>query len=71
MRYVLGNRIALQAFRPAFPSIATVLDDAEWRFVEKLTGDIDSGAWDERYGFLRKQSHFQGSLRLIVGERLP
>jgi len=43
----------------------------EQRFVEKLTGDLASGAWDERYGFLRKQLYFDGSLRLIVGERMP
>jgi hypothetical protein len=32
MRDVLGDRIILQAFRPAFPSIARVFDAAERRF---------------------------------------
>jgi hypothetical protein len=36
-----------------------------------LTKDIESGAWDKRYGALRTQPHFEGSLRLIVGECMP
>jgi SAM-dependent methyltransferase len=59
-----GARLANSAWSFVGPEL-------ERRFVEKLTRDIDSGAWDQRYGFLRQQPHFQGSLRLIVGERLP
>ncbi len=43
--------------------------DVERRFVEKLSRDIESGAWDAKYGRLRTQPHFDGSLRLIVGGR--
>lgn len=59
-----GARLANSAWSFVDPQV-------ERRFVEKLTEDIDSGAWDRRYGFLRTQPHFKGSLRLIVGERLP
>jgi SAM-dependent methyltransferase len=37
------------------------------RAVEQLRADLDSGAWDERYGFLRTQPQFLGAMRLIVG----
>jgi SAM-dependent methyltransferase len=39
------------------------------RFVFDLTRDLASGAWDARYGHLRTQATFDGSLRLIVGHR--
>jgi hypothetical protein len=46
-----------------------------WGFVEeaaiergitRLRADLDSGAWDRRYGTLRTQPEFTGSLRLIT-----
>jgi hypothetical protein len=39
------------------------------RFVADLSRDLESGAWDRQYGHLRMQPFFEGSLRLIVGER--
>ena len=41
-------------------------DGVEDRFVEHLRADLESGAWDERYGSLRNQEIFEGSLRLVV-----
>ncbi|MBO9101120.1 MULTISPECIES: class I SAM-dependent methyltransferase [unclassified Rhizobium] len=38
------------------------------RFVTDLTRDLQNGTWDARYGHLRAQPHFEGSLRLIVGQ---
>lgn len=38
------------------------------RAVDRLARDLDSGAWDDRYGHLRTQPEFVGSLRLIVAE---
>jgi hypothetical protein len=35
------------------------------RAVERLRADLASGAWDRRYGSLRDQPEFTGSLRLI------
>jgi SAM-dependent methyltransferase len=37
------------------------------RGIERLRADLASGAWDDKYGALRTQSEFTGSLRLIVG----
>ncbi|GAA4261764.1 class I SAM-dependent methyltransferase [Dactylosporangium darangshiense] len=46
----------------------TFVDDAdEARAVEHLRRDLDSGVWDERYGHLRTQPEFTGSLRLLIG----
>ena len=42
-------------------------DAVEQRFERELRADLASGAWDERYGHLRTQPAFDGSLRLIVG----
>jgi SAM-dependent methyltransferase len=41
--------------------------EVEPRFERELRRDLDSGAWDSRYGALRTQPEFDGSLRLIVG----
>ena len=38
----------------------------ETRFVETLTLDLRNGVWNERYGYLRDQPFFDGSLRLVV-----
>jgi len=37
--------------------------------VTRLRQDVESGAWDARYGGLRAQPTFEGSLRLIVAHR--
>jgi SAM-dependent methyltransferase len=34
--------------------------------VERLAADLAAGAWDARYGHLRSQPFFDGSLRLVV-----
>ncbi|TCB92067.1 class I SAM-dependent methyltransferase [Micromonospora zingiberis] len=38
------------------------------RAVERLRADLDSGVWEARYGHLRNQPYFDGSLRLLVGQ---
>jgi SAM-dependent methyltransferase len=40
--------------------------DAERRFVERLTEDLDSGAWDRSYGHLRTQPEFEGSMQILT-----
>lgn len=35
--------------------------------IEALAKDLESGAWDERWGALRTQSTYDGSLRLVTG----
>jgi SAM-dependent methyltransferase len=34
--------------------------------IERLRGDLASGAWEARYGHLRQQPSYDGSLRLVV-----
>jgi hypothetical protein len=36
------------------------------RFVEELRRDLESGAWDQRYGQWRKKPFFERALRLIT-----
>ncbi|HEY1707347.1 MAG TPA: methyltransferase domain-containing protein [Rhizomicrobium sp.] len=43
-----------------------VAPDAIAHFENDLKRDLDSGAWDARYGHLRTQPTFDGSLRLVV-----
>ncbi len=38
----------------------------EARFVKELGRDLESGKWDAKYGHLREQVRFDGSLKLIV-----
>lgn len=49
-----------------------------WAFAEphevvtglgRLTTDLRDGAWDQRFGDLRRQPEYVGSLRLIVSHR--
>ncbi|HEY2645073.1 MAG TPA: methyltransferase domain-containing protein [Galbitalea sp.] len=40
------------------------------RFTRQLSRDLDSGVWDEKYGYLRTQPTFDGALRLVIGRRL-
>jgi SAM-dependent methyltransferase len=35
-------------------------------YVEHLRRDLASGEWDRKYGYLRRQAEYHGSLRLIV-----
>jgi len=53
-------RLACLAWSFVGPSV-------EARFVKELGRDLGSGKWDARYGHLRKQAHFEGSLKLSIG----
>jgi SAM-dependent methyltransferase len=35
-------------------------------YVARLQLDLTDGSWDRKYGLLRQQPHFDGSLRLII-----
>ncbi len=41
------------------------------RGIARLRADLDSGAWDDRYGTWRTMSSFEGSLCLIVADPSP
>jgi len=43
-----------------------VTQEVQERFVRQLGDDLQSGAWEKRYGHWRKQPFFEGSMRLIV-----
>lgn len=43
--------------------------DRERETIAKLAADLQSGAWDRKWGHLRTQPFFAGSLRLVVGSR--
>ena len=62
-----------QARATDHPAIAAVVTAAFGRadeadLVTRLRADLDSGAWDRRYGTLRTQPEFTGSLRLITAQ---
>ena len=48
---------------------ALVAPETEQMIVRRLAHALESGAWDERYGHLREQASFPGSLRLVISER--
>lgn len=54
-----GARLANSAWSFVDPAM-------EQRFAETLGEDLANGVWDSRYGTLRTQPFFEGSLRLIV-----
>jgi SAM-dependent methyltransferase len=54
------------AVRQAQSAWGFVDAEAAERGVARLQADLDSGAWDRRYGMLRTQPEFTGSLRLIT-----
>jgi SAM-dependent methyltransferase len=56
-----GARLACSAWSFVDPSVSE-------RFVRHLNTDLESGLWDRKYGHLRQQPHFEGSLKLIVGK---
>ena len=53
--------------RLACSSWSFLAPDAVERFQAHLIRDLKSGAWDKKYGYLRKQPTFEGSLTLIIG----
>jgi hypothetical protein len=55
-----GARLANSAWSFVEPGV-------EERFVTRLQADLDNGTWDRRFGHLRRQPHFDGSLKLVVG----
>lgn len=56
-----GARLANSAWSFVDPAIGD-------RFVSTLSRDLEDGTWDARYGHLRTQPRFEGSLRLIIGQ---
>ena len=55
------------AVRRAQSGWSFVDEDAQAAFVQRLSDDLDFGVWDERFGHLRTQPEFVGSIRVLVG----
>ena len=55
------------AVRRAQSGWSFVAEDAQARFAARLSDDLDFGVWDERFGHLRTQPEFVGSIRILVG----
>lgn len=64
--YARPERLLESAVRRAQSAWGFVERGAEQRAVEALRGALGSGDWDRRFGALRTQPEFEGSLRLIV-----
>lgn len=64
--YARPERLLDPTVRRAQSAWGFITDEAARRAVEALRGDLDSGAWDHRFGQLRTQPELEGSLRLLV-----
>lgn len=53
--------------RRAMSAWSFVPDEVVQRFLDALSVDLASGAWDEKYGAFRTLPEFDGGLRLVVG----
>ena len=53
--------------RLACSSWSLVPKEAVTRFVDALSADLSSGAWDAKYGHWRSEPFFDGPLRLVIG----
>jgi SAM-dependent methyltransferase len=65
--YARPERFLDPAVRAAQSGWGFVDGAATDRAVERLRSDLASGAWDSRYGHLRTQPQFVGSLRVLAG----
>ena len=54
---------AVRAGQSAWPRLPAGIEE---RAVNELARDLESGAWDERYGDWRRVTDYDGGLRLIV-----
>ena len=55
--------------RRAMSAWSFVPDEVVERFVASLSTDLESGAWDERYGTFRELESFDVGMRLVIGRR--
>jgi SAM-dependent methyltransferase len=54
--------------RRATSGFARMDDDEEQAIVDRLAADLNSGVWDEKYGYLRALSELDVGLRLMIAE---
>ena len=63
--YARPERYLDPVVRAGMSSFAHLADDA----LARLAADLESGAWDQRYGHLREQPELDAGYRLVVAER--
>jgi SAM-dependent methyltransferase len=66
--YGRPERMLDPAVRQAQSGWGFIETDVAARSVERLRAALDSGEWDERFGALRTQPEYLGSLRLVVAQ---
>lgn len=66
--YGRPERLLDPAVRAAQSSWGFVAPQVQDRFVDALSADLASGAWDARHGALRTQPTYDGALRIVVGQ---
>lgn len=64
--YARPERFLDPAVRQSQSAWGFVDADVTERAVGRLRADLESGEWDRKYGFLRSQPEFVGSLRLVT-----
>lgn len=67
--YGRPERLLDDGARQACSAWSFVEQPASESYVEHLRRDLAEGSWDTKYGQLRRQEHYDGSLRLVVSER--
>lgn len=63
------ERVLDPAARQATSGFARQTEEVVQRVVDDVRRDLESGAWDARYGHLRGLDRYDAGLRLIVGRR--
>jgi SAM-dependent methyltransferase len=66
--YARPERLLDPAVRAAQSAWHFVAPEAQERAIDNLRADLASGEWDRRFGALRTQPTFEGSLRMIVSQ---
>lgn len=61
------ERVLDAAARAATSGFARQTREVQERVVKAVAGDLESGAWDARYGRLRALDSFDAGLRLVTG----
>ena len=64
--YGRPERLLEQRARLACSAWSFVAPATAARYIDDLRREIEDGRWDDKYGALRRQPDFDGSLRLIV-----
>ncbi|MCP2163420.1 class I SAM-dependent methyltransferase [Goodfellowiella coeruleoviolacea] len=63
--YGRPERLLDPGARQACSAWSFVAEATRAHYVDQLRADLDSGAWDQRHGHLRRQPEFTGSLVLV------